>query len=95
MCTIAIEGITSLDQTPCTNMYKNNARFRLFWRIGKRSIEVVSFFFENSKNFEENLKLSLFLNFLKKHEIILKNIIIHGCIQYGINQKFVTLLVYI
>ena len=38
MCTKKIEAATPLNRTLCIKMYKNNARFRLFGRIAKRSL---------------------------------------------------------
>ena len=38
MCIIVIEPLTPLDRASCINLYKNNARSRLFCRMAKRSI---------------------------------------------------------
>ena len=39
MCTTVIEALAPLDRTSRINLYKNNARSRLFCRIAKRSID--------------------------------------------------------
>ena len=59
MCTILIEGLTPLNRTSCTKMYKNNARSRLFCRIAKRSIL-------HSKN-KKPIKKLLVLKWIKLH----------------------------
>ena len=56
----------------------------------------VFFFFSKTeeKFFQKVLKLSQFLNRLMQREIIYKITIVHGCLQYVTNQKFVTRLVH-
>ena len=39
--------------------------------------------------------IMVFQNFLTKNEIILKKAMVHGCLQYGMREKCVTLLSWI
>ena len=56
MSTIVTEALAPLDRTSCIKMYKNNAQFRLFWRIIKRSIEELLDRGDTKTTHEKNLQ---------------------------------------